>query len=145
MSNRLRANQKLNPSGAPNWRFNEVSPSARMTMGSDNIPGAGDVSDAIENNKTAVKKGGLVNHLKTDLGHGGDFISNVSSALGSSKGAVNELTGKPVNATQDIKKAGSDLLEGLGRGNKTFGAAKVGGYMLGTAMLVDMLNPFDAD
>lgn len=43
---------------------------------------------------------------------------------------------------KSLGRVGESLLEDLGRGNKMAGGAKLGGYMLGTAMLADLLNPF---
>lgn len=135
----------FNPESLGGATFSHVG-GAKTTMGSlDDIPGAGGLSDSIDENKGTVKSG-LINHIKTDIGHGSDFLSSMGSILGGKKGSdAVEITGKSIGAVEELKGAGNQLLEGLGRGSKTFGAAKVGGYMLGTAMLADMLNPFDKD
>ena len=56
-----------------------------------------------------------------------------------------EEIGKKINKVEALSDAGSNFLTGMGRGNKTLGATKIGAYMIGGSMLVDMLNPFDDD
>lgn len=58
-------------------------------------------------------------------------------------GRTEEDIAKILNKDLKLEQIGSKFLEEFGRGNKAMGAGKVLGYMLGGAMLVDMLNPFD--
>ena len=66
--------------------------------------------------------------------------------------AGGSVDSKILKADEDLLQAGmkerklgnigNSLLDDLGKGNNVAGGAKLGGYMIGTAMLADLLNPF---
>lgn len=58
-------------------------------------------------------------------------------------GKTEEDIAKIMSKDMKVEQIGSKFLEEFGRGSKTAGAGKVAAYMVGGAMLVDMLNPFD--
>lgn len=96
---------------------------------------------------------GLLGHLKKDFELTKDFISDVGGTLSGDamkaemeaggQVAMDVSTGK--GKFDRLKQQGGDYLSKMGRDSKMLGGAKIAGYMVGTSMLLDMLNPFDDD
>ncbi len=103
--------------------------------------------------EAAGESKGLLSHLKKDLDLTKDFLSDVGGTLsGDAMKAEIEAGGQATmdistgqNKFERLKNQGGDYLSKIGRDSKIFGGAKIAGYMVGTSMLLDMLNPFDDD
>jgi hypothetical protein len=110
-------------------------------------------TEAMETKSTKkdTKVGGVLNHLKEDYHHTSGLFKDSADILSGKRAegtAAMSDTKAATGAASDLselKKAGGNYLDNMGRGSKTLGAAKVGAYMVGASMLVDMLNPFDDD
>jgi hypothetical protein len=90
---------------------------------------------------------GVFAHLKQDLAHTKAAFGEASDIIGGGAKTVDgaDSITDSADAYKQLKKTGGDYLSNMGRGHKGLGAAKLGAYMVGTSMLVDMLNPFDDD
>lgn len=90
---------------------------------------------------------GVFAHLKQDLAHTKAAFSEASEIIGGGAKTVDgaDSITDSADAYKQLKKTGGDYLSNMGRGHKGLGVAKLGAYMVGTSMLVDMLNPFDDD
>lgn len=90
---------------------------------------------------------GVFAHLKQDLAHTKAAFGEASDIIGGGAKTVDgaDSITDSAEAYKQLKKTGGDYLSNMGRGHKGLGVAKLGGYMVGASMLVDMLNPFDDD
>ena len=90
---------------------------------------------------------GVFAHLKQDWDHTKAAFSEASEVIGGGAKTVDgaDSITDSAEAYKQLKKTGGDYLSNMGRGHKGLGVAKLGAYMVGTSMLVDMLNPFDDD
>lgn len=160
----LPSNRKKIPAGDPNqWVFENVAGSGQTgNFGStEGMSGAGAAQETVEevreNSKTSEDRRGLRQHLSEDLRHTKEAMTDLGESLTydpeQHRKAQIDAGADPAdvkvksagNKWDETKKIGGDYLEKMGRGNKTFGAAKVAGYMVGASMLADFLNPFDDD
>lgn len=89
-----------------------------------------------DSKKTKMWEGFKNSHM--EAGNMADDAAQMADASMKSEEAALKLGRRE----KSVSRVGESLLEDLGRGNKMAGGAKLGGYMLGTAMLADLLNPF---
>lgn len=129
--------------------FNSEKPSPKIDMSSSSP----EVEPAYDTNtgkaqspesKVSTKQGGLLDAMKQDGATTKGYLSDVAGILSGEKEAA-EIVSTGKAKTDSLKTRSGKYLEDMGGGSKTLGGAKVAGYMLGAAMLTDMLNPFDDD
>lgn len=95
------------------------------------------INETVSNAKPTPQTPGLLNEVARDAEDVGGFVKNTMDTISGAGTGKDKFDG--------ITKGGGDLLKKMGGGNKWLGGAKMGGYVLGASMLVDMLNPFDDD
>lgn len=103
--------------------------------------------------EAAGESKGLLSHMKKDFELTKDFLSGVGGTLSGDAMKAEAEAGAEVAADahtgkgkfERLKQQGGDYLSKMGRDSKIYGGAKIAGYMVGTSMLLDMLNPFDDD
>jgi hypothetical protein len=135
-------------SGATQTVASQAHNTATVNLGTETpIPSAAEMGDqadkvAQEATEKVKAKSGLMQTVQNDINYTKDFASELGGILSGKNMENAKLLGQEADTLGDLGKAGGNYLEKVGGGSKAIGGAKVGAYMLGTAMLVDMLNPF---